>query len=129
MQINLLDMKRSMNVNIFLKQFKMTNDAVVELIRHGDDAKIGVEKLKGLLKILPEKDEVKKFYLRVQQNVLNSYSLLLLLAPSLQVGGRVGNVFGHDACGSVRPWACPSLAMIRPKCANSRGGYSCCASH
>ena len=61
MQINLLDMKRSMNVNIFLKQFKMTNDAVVDLIRHGDDAKIGVEKLKGLLKILPEKDEVKKF--------------------------------------------------------------------
>lgn len=57
-EINLLDMKRSMNVNIFLKQFKMTNDAVVELIRHGDDAKIGVEKLKGLLKILPEKDEI-----------------------------------------------------------------------
>ena len=51
-------MKRSMNVNIFLKQFKMTNEAIVELIKHGDDAEIGAEKLKGLLKILPEKDEV-----------------------------------------------------------------------
>ena len=51
-------MKRSMNVNIFLKQFKMTNEAIVELIKHGDDAKVGAEKLKGLLKVMPEKDEV-----------------------------------------------------------------------
>ena len=57
-QISLLDMKRSMNVNIFLKQFKMTNEAIVELIKHGDDAKVGAEKLKGLLKVMPEKDEV-----------------------------------------------------------------------
>ena len=51
-------MKRSMNVNIFLEQFKTTNEAIVELIKHGDYAEIGGEKLKGLLKILPEKDEV-----------------------------------------------------------------------
>ena len=58
MQINLLDMKRSMNVNIFLKQFKTTNEAIVELIKHGDYAEIGGEKLKGLLKILPTDSEV-----------------------------------------------------------------------
>jgi len=58
-QINLLDMKRSMNVNIFLKQFKMSNEQIVELIKQGDDQKIGAEKLKGLLKTLPEKDDVK----------------------------------------------------------------------
>jgi len=59
MQVNLLDMKRSMNVNIFLKQFKMSNEEVVQLMKDGDDTKIGAEKLKGLLKILPEKDEVR----------------------------------------------------------------------
>jgi len=48
-----------MNVNIFLKQFKMSNEAIVELIEQSDCEKIGAEKLKGLLKILPEKDEVK----------------------------------------------------------------------
>lgn len=56
-----MDMKRSMNVNIFLKQFKMSNDAIVELLREGDDEKIGAEKLKGLMKIMPTKDEVRIF--------------------------------------------------------------------
>lgn len=60
-QVNLLDMKRSMNVNIFLKQFKMSNDAIVELLQEGNDEKIGTEKLKGLMKIMPSKDEVRIF--------------------------------------------------------------------
>jgi len=55
-----LDMKRSMNVNIFLKQFKMSNQEIVQLIRDSDHTKIGAEKLKGLLRILPEKEEVGK---------------------------------------------------------------------
>jgi len=58
-------MKRSMNVNIFLKQFKMSNEQIVELIKQGDDQKIGAEKLKGLLKTLPEKDEVKAVRLAI----------------------------------------------------------------
>ena len=59
-QVNLLDMKRSMNVNIFLKQFKMSNEKIVQLVKHGDDQQIGAEKLKGLVKILPDKDEVEQ---------------------------------------------------------------------
>ena len=51
-----------MNVNIFLKQFKMTNEAIVALIKHGDDKQLGTEKLKGLLKALPEKDEVENMH-------------------------------------------------------------------
>ena len=47
-----------MNVNIFLKQFKMSNEAIVTLVRDSDDARIGAEKLRGLLKVLPETDEV-----------------------------------------------------------------------
>ncbi|CAL1536507.1 unnamed protein product [Lymnaea stagnalis] len=58
-EVNLLDMKRSMNANIFLKQFsKMTHADIVGLIRDGDSAKIGAERLRGLQKILPDKDEV-----------------------------------------------------------------------
>ena len=51
-------MKKSMNVNIFLKQFKATNEKVVQLIKSGDDKTIGAERLRGLHKILPETDEV-----------------------------------------------------------------------
>ena len=57
-EINLLDMKRSMNANIFLKQFKATHDEVVQMIQDGDSNKIGAERLRGLHKILPEKEEM-----------------------------------------------------------------------
>ena len=46
-------MKRSMNVNIFLRQFKASNDDIIKLLKDGDETKIGQEKLKGLLNILP----------------------------------------------------------------------------
>lgn len=58
-QVNLLDGKRSLNVNIFLKQFKATNKEIVDMLRNGESSKFGAERLKGLLKILPDKDEVR----------------------------------------------------------------------
>lgn len=57
-EITLLDGKRSLNVNIFLKQFRSCNDDIIQLIKNGEHADIGTEKLKGLLKILPEVDEL-----------------------------------------------------------------------
>ena len=59
-QINLLDMKRSMNLNIFLRQFKCSNTAIIQLIREADHQNFGQEKLKALLKLLPDKEEVSK---------------------------------------------------------------------
>ena len=46
-------------MNIFLKQFRKTNDVIIEQIKQGDARALGVEKLKGLLKILPQQDEVR----------------------------------------------------------------------
>ncbi|XP_065092216.1 uncharacterized protein form3 isoform X2 [Ochlerotatus camptorhynchus] len=57
-EITLLDGKRSLNVNIFLKQFRTSNDDIIQLIRNGEHEDIGSEKLRGLLKILPEVDEL-----------------------------------------------------------------------
>ncbi|CAK1546855.1 unnamed protein product [Leptosia nina] len=56
-EITLLDGKRSLNVNIFLKQFRSSNEDIIQLIREGAHDDIGTEKLRGLLKILPEIDE------------------------------------------------------------------------
>lgn len=58
-QINLLDVKRSMNANIFLKQFKNTHEEIVKMIQDGEAEKIGSERLRGLSNILPDKDEVR----------------------------------------------------------------------
>ncbi|XP_023248408.1 FH2 domain-containing protein 1 [Copidosoma floridanum] len=57
-EIALLDGKRSLNVNIFLKQFRSSNEDIIQLIRDGGHDDIGAEKLRGLLKILPEVDEL-----------------------------------------------------------------------
>ena len=55
-----------MNVNIFMKQFKMPNAEVVKKLREGDAETLGQEKLMGLLKVLPESDEVKKLLISVR---------------------------------------------------------------
>ncbi|GIX67123.1 FH2 domain-containing protein 1 [Caerostris extrusa] len=57
-EINLLDGKRSLNVNIFLKQFRSSNDEIIDILKRGAHEEIGAEKLRGLLKILPESDEI-----------------------------------------------------------------------
>ncbi len=56
--VNLLDGKRSLNINIFLRQFRSTNDDILRMIVEGDYDEFGAEKLKGLVRILPEMDEI-----------------------------------------------------------------------
>ena len=70
LQITLLDGKRSLNLNIFLKQFKAPNDVIVGNISKGDVEKFGgAERLKGLLKLMPEKQEVSTWLLVVLSKV------------------------------------------------------------
>jgi len=58
-QVNLLDGKRSLNINIFLKQFRASsNDDIVRTIEEGAFDEFGAERLRGLVKILPEMDEI-----------------------------------------------------------------------
>lgn len=81
-QVNLLDAKKSLNVNIFLRQFHVTHCELVEYLRaalpgqrtsfkqdsgcSADPVEMmGVERLRGLHKVLPEPDEV---------DMLKSYS-------------------------------------------------------
>ncbi|CAG5130598.1 unnamed protein product, partial [Candidula unifasciata] len=73
--VSLLDPKRSMNVNIYLKQFRKSNSSIVEHIRKGEAHSFGVEKIKGLIKILPQMDESD-----FQSQLSSVRSNLLLLA-------------------------------------------------
>ncbi|XP_076038925.1 inverted formin-2-like [Oratosquilla oratoria] len=57
-EVTFLDSKRSLNVNIFLKQFKMSLPEVAGLIRNCKSKEIGGEKLRGFLRILPEDAEL-----------------------------------------------------------------------
>lgn len=63
----LLDAKRSMNTNIFLKQFKEIHSEIVAMIKEGDIDKIGQQRLQGLQKILPVEDEVQCIFFIVSE--------------------------------------------------------------
>ncbi|XP_068609724.1 inverted formin-2-like [Brachionichthys hirsutus] len=57
-EISFIDAKKSLNLNIFLKQFKCSHEDFISLIRRGDRSRFDVEGLKQLVKLLPEKHEV-----------------------------------------------------------------------
>lgn len=57
-EITFIDPKKNLNLNIFLKQFKCSNEDFVAMIQNGDRTKFDVEVLKQLLKLLPEKHEI-----------------------------------------------------------------------
>ncbi|NWS39767.1 FHDC1 protein, partial [Probosciger aterrimus] len=59
-EVSILDAKRSMNIGIFLKQFKKSADSIIEDIYHGRSEPYGSELLHEFLKLLPEAEEVKK---------------------------------------------------------------------
>ncbi|XP_010015466.1 PREDICTED: FH2 domain-containing protein 1 [Nestor notabilis] len=59
-EISILDAKRSMNIGIFLKQFKKSAESIIEDIYHGRSEPYGSELLHEFLKLLPEAEEVKK---------------------------------------------------------------------
>ncbi|XP_048589665.1 inverted formin-2 isoform X2 [Nematostella vectensis] len=57
-EITLLDPKRSLNLNIFLKQFKKSNEEIISTIVKGDSKVFDVDVLKGFIKLLPDNSEV-----------------------------------------------------------------------
>ncbi|XP_009693883.1 PREDICTED: FH2 domain-containing protein 1, partial [Cariama cristata] len=59
-EVSILDAKRSMNIGIFLKQFKKSAESIIEDIYNGRSEPYGSELLHEFLKLLPEAEEVKK---------------------------------------------------------------------
>jgi len=57
-EVTLIDGRKSLTVNIFMKQFKDPKDIVVSRIEEGNSGYFGIEKLQGFIKILPEKEEL-----------------------------------------------------------------------
>lgn len=58
--VNILDQRISLNMSIFLKQFKTSNKNIVAIINEGDHTKISIDQLKALQKLLPDKATVSK---------------------------------------------------------------------
>ncbi|KAM5239874.1 inverted formin-2 isoform 3-T3 [Hipposideros larvatus] len=109
-EITFLDSKKSLNLNIFLKQFKCSNEEVTAMIRAGDTTKFDVEVLKQLLKLLPEKHEIENLRSfkedRAKLASADQFYLLLLGIPCYQL--RVECMLLCEGTAVV-------LDMIQPK--------------
>ncbi|XP_045415480.1 inverted formin-2 isoform X2 [Lemur catta] len=109
-EITFLDSKKSLNLNIFLKQFKCSNEEVTAMIRAGDTTKFDVEVLKQLLKLLPEKHEIENLRAfredRARLANADQFYLLLLGVPCYQL--RV-------ECMLLCEGVAVTLDMVRPK--------------
>ncbi|XP_043918397.1 FH2 domain-containing protein 1 [Protopterus annectens] len=87
--VTILDSKRSMNVGIFLKQFKKSVQSIVEDIHLGRSEQYGSETLRDLQKLLPESEELKKLKaFKGDVNTLSladSFMVLLTQVPSYAI--------------------------------------------
>lgn len=109
-EVTFLDSKKSLNLNIFLKQFKCSNEEVTAMIRAGDTTKFDVEVLKQLLKLLPEKHEIENLRAFTEERAklanADQFYILLLDIPCYQL--RVECMMLCEGTAIV-------LDMVRPK--------------
>ncbi|XP_041357353.1 inverted formin-2-like isoform X2 [Gigantopelta aegis] len=117
-EVNLLDMKKSMNINIFLKQFKSSNEKVVELIKSGDDKTIGAERLRGLQKILPESDEIAmvKAYDGDKEKLGNAEKFYLLLSTLTGFKVRIEGMLLKDDLRVTMESLQPNVTLFMKAC-------------
>uniref|UniRef100_A0A8B9VIZ1 Inverted formin 2 n=1 Tax=Anas zonorhyncha TaxID=75864 RepID=A0A8B9VIZ1_9AVES len=117
-EITFLDSKKSLNLNIFLKQFKCSNEEVAAMVQNGDRTKFDVEVLKQLLKLLPEKHEIEnlKAFKEEKSKLANAdqFYLLLLQIPSYQL--RIECMLICEETTVVLDMIQPKAGAIRRAC-------------
>ncbi|XP_074960161.1 inverted formin-2 isoform X3 [Phalacrocorax aristotelis] len=117
-EITFLDSKKSLNLNIFLKQFKCSNEEVAAMVQNGDRTKFDVEVLKQLLKLLPEKHEIEnlKAFKEDKSKLANAdqFYLLLLQIPSYQL--RIECMLICEETTVVLDMIQPKAEVIRRAC-------------
>ncbi|KAJ8269933.1 hypothetical protein GJAV_G00108410 [Gymnothorax javanicus] len=109
-EVSFIDAKKNMNLNIFLKQFRCSNEEFVAMIQSGDRSKFDVEVLKQLQKLLPEKHEIENLtsFQGEHEKLANAdqFYLLLLAVPCYALRIDCMLVCEEAAC---------VLEMLRPK--------------
>ncbi|XP_050989629.1 inverted formin-2 isoform X2 [Labeo rohita] len=121
-EISFIDPKKNLNLNIFLKQFKCSNEEFVSMVQKGDCSKFDVESLKQLLKLLPEKHEtenLKSFQgdLDKLANVDRFY-VSLLAVPCYQL--RIECMLLCEETLSVLDILKPKVDLVETACENLR---------
>lgn len=121
-EITFIDPKKNLNLNIFLKQFKCTNEDFVAMIQNGDRTKFDVEVLKQLLKLLPEKHEIEnlKSFQGEKEKLANvdRFYTSLLSVPCYQL--RIECMLLCEETLSVLEMLKPKVKLVEEACHSLR---------
>ncbi|XP_053538844.1 inverted formin-2 isoform X4 [Ictalurus punctatus] len=121
-EISFIDAKKNLNLNIFLKQFKCSNEDFVDMIQKGDRSKFDVEVLKQLLKLLPEKHEIDNLNSfqgeRDKLANVDKFYLSLLAVPCYQL--RIDCMLLCEETASVLEILKPKAQLVEEACESLR---------
>ncbi|RVE56196.1 hypothetical protein OJAV_G00233610 [Oryzias javanicus] len=121
-EISFIDAKKSLSLNIFLKQFKCSHEDFVSMIRRGDRSKFDVEVLKQLMKLLPEKHEVENLKShqadKDRMAAVDQFYLQLLEVPSYTL--RIRCMLLCEESGSVLETLRPKAELLERACKSVR---------
>ncbi|CAG5127924.1 unnamed protein product, partial [Candidula unifasciata] len=113
-QVNLLDGKRSLNVSIFLKQFKLSHQEIVQLIREGRCDKFGAERLKSLLKLLPSQEEIDAINAytgdRDKLGIAEKFFICIMKLPNYRM--RIEGLLMMEEFNINMEWIRPSIEFV-----------------
>ncbi|XP_017558750.1 inverted formin-2 isoform X2 [Pygocentrus nattereri] len=121
-EISFIDPKKNLNLNIYLKQFKCSNEEFVAMIQKGDRSKFDVEVLKQLLKLLPEKHEIDNLnsFQGDHEKLANvdRFYLSLLAVPCYQL--RIECMLLCEETASVLEMLKPKAELVEAACESLR---------
>ncbi|MCJ8737055.1 hypothetical protein PDJAM_G00019390 [Pangasius djambal] len=121
-EISFIDPKKNLNLNIFLKQFKCSNEEFVDMIQKGDRSKFDVEVLKQLLKLLPEKHEIDNLNSfqgeRDKLANVDKFYLSLLAVPCYRL--RIDCMLLCEETASVLEILKPKAHLVKEACKSLR---------
>ncbi|CAH1267428.1 INF2 [Branchiostoma lanceolatum] len=118
LQVNLLEGKRSLNINIYLRQFKCSHEEIIDMVQQGDPEKMGAERLKGLLRLLPQAHEIELLTSyegdKTKLGAAEKFFLLLLELPSYRL--RVEGMVMKEEFSASMAFLKPSIRTIQQAC-------------
>ncbi|XP_078133777.1 inverted formin-2-like isoform X2 [Sander vitreus] len=121
-EITFIDPKKNLNLNIFLKQFRCTNEDFVAMIQNGDRSRFDVEVLKQLLKLLPDKHEIEnlKSFQGEKDKLANvdRFYTSLLDVPCYQL--RIECMLLCEETSSVVDMLKPKVKLVEEACQSLR---------
>ncbi|XP_078601620.1 uncharacterized protein LOC144876335 isoform X2 [Branchiostoma floridae x Branchiostoma japonicum] len=117
-EVNLLEGKRSLNINIYLRQFKCSHEEIIDMVQQGDPEKMGAERLKGLLRLLPQAHEIELLTSyegdKTKLGAAEKFFLLLLELPSYRL--RVEGMVMKEEFSASMAFLKPSIRTIQQAC-------------